>query len=362
MTTVVLNIENGSFPSVKIPPGTSIAWQNRDRVPHSAETLRGADFYFNAGALLPGRTSSAIEFPNAGEFPYLCRFHHGMTGAVRVAPGPIEVDPPSGGHNHHLKHFHGFVTGGRSASRLFMSHTPILADPRHHFQILLRGSLIEQNAIDAYDALRNSAYGDGKVQVFHDHLSLPDIGNGTITELPSASLVYYPSGSRGADVPGLEDTSVRVRIDEVLYFHTFDKDAPYPEGLEYIVYGDSQDVFIDHAIDRAPGFHSVAKLASAPAFWAGSGIQRVLLPGKKIRDLPPLVLERGALVDNAFHLFWLPPAGLLRPTPQDPLIQRNGSAPIYEVVLQDRSTASIEISRFLHFDFKLLNYGVLITS
>ncbi len=127
------------------------------------------------------------------------------------------------------------------------------------------------------------------------------------------------------------------------------------------MYGDGDDVFIDHAIDRAPGFHSVAKLKTVPDFWKGQGYERIVVPSKTIRDLPTHVLDRGALVDNAFTIYWLPPVGLLRPAPQDPLRTRDGSAARYEIQRVECGTKDMmEISRFLHFDVKLLNYGVLI--
>jgi len=66
------------------------------------------------------------------------------------------------------------------------------------------------------------------------------------------------------------------------------------------------------------------------------------------------------MVDNAYQLIWLPPAGVYRPTPADPLIRRDKSSPRYQVVVEGGAEGEIEISDFIHFDFKLLNYGVLI--
>ena len=365
MTTVIVDIQDGKFPRIKIPVGTSVVWRNQDRGAHSAETVRNAGFYFNAGPMLPRQTSSPVEFNQEGTFGYVCRYHHGMSGMVEVvSSGPIEIGSPHPGHGHHLKHYHGFVTGGRSADALYMTHTPILADPRHHFQIILKGSLVNPEDIEAYNTLRNSDYGDGKVDIFHDHLSLPDIGSGRITELPKASLFYQSDSGRDLVVPGTKEDSVKVRIDKVILFHQFELDKPYPDGLEYIVYGDQQDVFIDHVIDRAPGFHSVAKLKEVPDFWksCSDNMVRIVVPGKKIQELPPQTIERAAFVDNTFQLLWLPPAGVYRPAPQDPLMPRDGSQAKYNVRLEDGSESSIEISRFLHFDFKLLNYGTLILS
>lgn len=376
--TVTINIRDNEFPPLTIEEGTSVIWRNLDPYAHSAETLRNSPDYFSAGALLPGESSSPVLFAKAGRFEYLCRYHAGMTGVVNVTARGAGQGASGSGHPHehaagdeagahiHLKHYHGFVTGGRSAQRLFMTHTPVLADERHHYQVILQGSLPEKAHADAYDKLRNSEYGDGKVQIFHDHISLTDIGSGQVTTLPRSEFAYYPDDPEGVlgqtPVKGLEE-NIPVRIDRVLHFHQFETEGEYPEAMTYLVYGDADDVFIDHLINRAPSFHSVAKLKTRPAFFAPDGadpVVQVSIPQKSIRDVSPKLLRRVAFVDNSFHLFWLPPPGVY-PLPADPLKPRVAdAAPIYDVVLQDGSKGQIEIGRFLHFDVRLLNYGVLI--
>jgi hypothetical protein len=387
--TIILNIQNGTFPAATIPPGTHVVWRNLDPVPHSAETDKTSDLFFNAGPMLPGETSAPVHFLAVGTTAYRCRYHSGMNGTVTVAEGApangtIEVPDPHGhgqhgGHDHpHVHpHLHGFVTGGRSGTRLFMSHTPVLADPRHCYQVILQGRLTEQKHIDAYNAIRASGYGDRRIQFFHEHITMPDIGTGAITLLPKAEASYYPDLKHpddGVPIPGLEE-NIPVTIDRVLHFHKFDVDADYPDGLSYLVYGDLRDVFIDHYLERAPGFHSVAKLASCPAFWneeATLGTMKILVPSKKIQPLPAKLLQRVAFVDNSFHIFWLPPSGLYTPAPQDPLFPRKPKDPDdgpleyvggpfdYDVVLPDGSSSKISVERSLHFDVRLLNHGVFL--
>ncbi len=372
--TLLTNIRNNRFEPLTIEEGTFVVWRNLDPHVHSAEVNRGIADYFNAGALMPGDLSSPVYFGKAGRFDYLCRFHAGMVGVVTVTArgggGPTTDHDHGHGHGHgheHLKHFHGFVTGGRSASRLYMTHTPVLADERHHYQIILQGSLPEKGHAAAYETMRKSSYGDRKVQVFHDHLALADIGTGQITKLPQAELRYYPKDLEGGvleetPVPGLEE-NVPVQIDRVLHFHQFNTDADYPDALTYLIYGDAEDTFIDHYIDRAPSFHSVARLAQRPDFFGDDCLGKVLkvsVPSKKILDVSPKILHRVAFVDNAFHVFWLPPPGVY-PLPTDPLRPRiTGTAAKYDVAIEDVRKGQIEIGRFLHFDVRLLNYGVLI--
>lgn len=370
--TIIVNIRNNSFPSVSVRPETYVVWRNLDPHPHSAETDTTSNFFFNAGPMLPGETSSPVLFRVPGSVSYRCRYHGGMEGKVVVdekASSTLDEVHDHGGHDlSHLAHLHGFVTGGRSGLRFFMSHTPVLADPRHNFQVILQGSLKDTRHIEAYNALRSSSYGDGRVQIFHSHVSLVDIGSGKMNVLPSCSFSYYPDSSlpdNAVDVPGLEE-KIPVSIDKVLNFHKFDLDAEYPDGLAYLMYGDLDDQFIDHHINRAPSFHSVAKLASRPSFWDEKCIGRVLrvlVPSKKIQELPPKVLQRLAFVDNSFHIFWLPPSGLYTPKAQDPLLPRqpDAHAPFnFDVIVEGDTQGKISISRTLHFDVRLLNHGVFL--
>src|SRR5687768_1970799 len=198
--TIIADIRNNTFPPLTVKPGTHVVWRNLDPYPHSAETETISDFFFNAGPMLPGETSAPVLFLTPGTTSYRCRYHAGMTGTVIVDESLSDhTDNPEGDRNHTpaqsdrgqshggLNHLHGFVTGGRSGKRFFMSHTPVLADPRHNFQVILQGSLTDQKHIDAYNAIRNSDYGDRRIQIFQSHTSLPDIGSGKIKLLPTAS-------------------------------------------------------------------------------------------------------------------------------------------------------------------------------
>ncbi|MBK6771250.1 MAG: hypothetical protein IPG78_03725 [Ignavibacteria bacterium] len=212
--TVICDIKDNRFSPIVIEKDTYVVWRNLDSIPHSAETLPGTLNYFNAGPLFPNDTSSPIYFSKEGVFNYICRFHRGMNGVVKVtAAGKSHHETNDHDshdhHDHHGKHFHGFVTGGRSSQQLFMTHTPVLADSRHHFQVILQASLPNPIHAAAYDALRNSSYGNGKVQIFHNHMALTDIRDGILTVLPESSFEYYPNDPDGIlggeSVAGLDE-------------------------------------------------------------------------------------------------------------------------------------------------------------
>ncbi|MER8849322.1 cupredoxin domain-containing protein [Mesorhizobium australicum] len=364
--TVIVDIRGNSFPEQTVEPDTYVVWRNLDPVPHTVETDPESSYYFNVGPLPTGEISSPVWFSREGKFEYVCRFHHEMTGEVTVAAGAHAEAHPMPAHSGHdgLAHFHGFITGGRSGSRLYMSHTPVIADDRHRYQVILRGSFADPKHAAIYEALRSTSYGSGKTQIFHDHLALPDIGAGKIALLPEASVQYYPPDHPGGiEIPGLEE-KIPVKIDKILHFHQFDPDASYPVGLQYLVYGDDLDVFIDHHIIGAPSFHSVAKLSGQPDFWTPDnfdGTSSILIPEKRIVDVSPKVLRRVAFVDNSYHLAWLPPSGAYRQPPPDPLIRRDGTAPQYDVLVAGTRPSHIVVERFIHFDVALLNNRVVIT-
>jgi hypothetical protein len=372
--TNIVDIAGNTFPPLECPVGSYVVWRNLDPIPHTVETDPQAKFYFNVGTLATGEISSPVWFGRPGVYDYTCRFHAEMSGKVAVGV-PLPAPAPEGGMpgmdpgmpgmpGHMLQHFHGFVTGGRSSAKLYMTHTPVIADERHRYQVILRSHFVDPKHAKIYDELRASDYGAGQVQIFHDHLSLVDIGAGKIVDLPHANAEYYPKDHPdGTDIPGLEK-DVPVHIDKVLHFHQFDPDADYPEGLRYLVYGDADDVFIDHHIIGAPSFHSVAKLKATPKFWTPKsydGTLGILIPEKRILDVSPKVLRRVAFVDNAYHLSWLPPSGAYKQPPPDPLIRRDGSTPLYDVVVDGGGQDQIEVDRFVHFDVALLNNRVVIT-
>ncbi|MCX4177747.1 MULTISPECIES: cupredoxin domain-containing protein [Paraburkholderia] len=371
--TIIADISGYAFPQLEVPVGAYVVWRNLDPVPHTVETDPDASFYFNVGPLATGEVSSPVWFGQKGVFNYQCRYHAGMTGVVAVGvPAPPPPDngmgdmpgmPGMPGHGG-LQHFHGFVTGGRSGARLYMTHTPVIADERHRFQVILRSHFVNPAHANIYEKLRASAFGAGQVQILHDHLSLPDIGAGKIVDMPLCDVEYYPPDHpEGIPLPGLE-SNIPVHIDAVLHFHQIDPDADYPNGLQYLLYGDADDVFMDSNLIGAPSFHSVARLKTAPAFWTAQyfdSTMGITIPEKRMIDVSPKVLRKVAFVDNAYHLAWLPPSGTYKQPPPDPLIRRDNGVPRYSVAVEGGGHAEIEISDFVHFDVALLNNRVVIT-
>ncbi len=68
----------GSAPA-KVRPGDTILWVNRDPVRHTATA---ADKSFDVD--LPAGAAKRIVVRKSGTFSYICKYHPGMRGVVRV--------------------------------------------------------------------------------------------------------------------------------------------------------------------------------------------------------------------------------------------------------------------------------------
>lgn len=378
-------IEKGQLLSFTVEIGTTVVWINNDTVAHQINSdLNNNDFKFDIGVIFPGETSSPVIFnvksPPEG-FKYGCGLVSNLKANIFVGVVEEPAEQHEGGHGehhgeHHVEHegsysdhFHGFVTNGKIGEKIYMTHTPIFADKNHHFQIILQSAFSNKIHLDAYNALRNSSYGDGKVQLFFEHIALTDIQSGRIKELTVHSLRYYPDVPtirEGLVMPSVQTVipefkGAKVKIEQVLHFRTFTPDMPYPEYLTYLLYGNDQEVFMDSFISRAPNFHSVAKLAKVPDFWKSEHHNTTLqiqIPGRKIVDVSPKTIKRISFLDNQTHLIWGIPSGAVAPV--DPLERdlQNGNR-FFNVKLDDYSESLIFIDKLLHFDAtRLLNEGL----
>jgi hypothetical protein len=389
MKEIRKKIKNNLLPSFEIEIGQTVIWENEDDVPHQINSdLRHPDFAFDIGVVFPGESSSPVLFNSLkqiNDFRYGCGLTPNLTGLIKIkgnAPLSDFEYPHHAVHhagmdeNEHLKHFHGFVTGGKTGDQIYLTHTPIFADTRHHFQIILECSFVEQEHIDAYNELRASDFGDGKVDLFFEHLALIDIKSGKLDELKIHSLRYHTDLK--TEVPGIiyrgakvshpkfskkAGADAKVKINRILHFRTFTPDMPHPDALTYLMYGNGEDIFIDYYISRAPNIHTVAKLAKAPEFWKDDNYSEVLkfsIPSKKIIDVGPKTLQRVSFLDNQYHLIWGVPSGYTsKVDPLETLTQNINGNWDYQVKLEDGTLSNIEIKTFTHYNSAgLLNDGL----
>jgi plastocyanin len=80
-------VEIGDFafspPTIEVPVGTTVTWENADPTPH---TITARDGGFDSGTLDPGSRFAAT-FDRAGTFAYFCQIHPTMDGSIQVVSG-----------------------------------------------------------------------------------------------------------------------------------------------------------------------------------------------------------------------------------------------------------------------------------
>jgi plastocyanin len=79
-TIVIDKMAFGPVPQT-LHPGDTITWQNNDVLRHTA-TARDGSFDFN----LPSKASAKMTVGAAGNVPFFCKFHPGMTGTLAITP------------------------------------------------------------------------------------------------------------------------------------------------------------------------------------------------------------------------------------------------------------------------------------
>jgi Icc protein len=80
MSDVVIDNFKFAAPTITVPVGTTVAWTNRDDVPHNVVSTEGA---FRSPVLdTDQRFSHTFETP--GTFKYYCSLHPRMTGQIVV--------------------------------------------------------------------------------------------------------------------------------------------------------------------------------------------------------------------------------------------------------------------------------------
>jgi plastocyanin len=143
-------------PSVNIPTGGTVVWQNPTAVPHTVTFFAGPppDDYdpfeqvgpvsgdFDSGALYNGvlatppfgnNTELSLTFDTAGTYSYICALHanQGMAGVINVG-GDVTVTPPSTGDGGLLDHSSGswMMTAGLAMLLAGLAGTVVVARQR----------------------------------------------------------------------------------------------------------------------------------------------------------------------------------------------------------------------------------------
>jgi plastocyanin len=79
---VEVTIEGFAFnpTTIKVAPGTTVRWTQKDSAPHTVTSDRGV---FDSKNMNQGQ-SFTFKFETAGKFDYICSYHPSMKGSVDV--------------------------------------------------------------------------------------------------------------------------------------------------------------------------------------------------------------------------------------------------------------------------------------
>ena len=86
---VEVKIDNFTFTprSVRVAPGTTVTWVNRDDIPHTVVSSGQTPGQLFKSKALDTDDKFSFTFAKAGSYPYFCSLHPKMTGEV-VVQGP----------------------------------------------------------------------------------------------------------------------------------------------------------------------------------------------------------------------------------------------------------------------------------
>jgi plastocyanin len=83
---VEVKIDNFTFTprSVRVAPGTTVTWVNRDDIPHTVVSSGQVSGQLFKSKALDTDDKFSFTFAKAGSYPYFCSLHPKMTGEVVV--------------------------------------------------------------------------------------------------------------------------------------------------------------------------------------------------------------------------------------------------------------------------------------
>ncbi|WP_295904479.1 hypothetical protein [uncultured Bdellovibrio sp.] len=150
--------------------------------------------------------------------------------------------------HHDPASIHGMLLFGKS--QVYLSHLPMFHAP-HDYQVLLQATLSAEG-LNAYHAsLRNS--NETVYTLVPEAFSLPEL---TSHPVPFKAQIYKGHFERGG-VLIADNVTVEIKV---LYFRKFSGTDVKPSQGTYILFGNSKEQFLAHAITAAPDFDQILKV------------------------------------------------------------------------------------------------------
>lgn len=175
---------------------------------------------------------------------------------------------------------HGMLLFGEK--KVYLSHLPMFSMPAHRYQVILEATLTKAGSDPqaAYVQDRRQ-HQNIKVYTFEpEPFVLPDLDPKNSRRNSFKGTIFRGHFERGGDAIGSE---VTVNVTRVIHFRPFDAQAAALPQLEYLLFGQAQELFAAHLITRPPDFDHVLAVKSVSRKFTdaelGKGVA-IVFPGK----------------------------------------------------------------------------------
>jgi len=154
---------------------------------------------------------------------------------------------------------HGMVVVGQDT--MFFSHLPMFMSP-HHYQVIVEGTL-SQPGSDPQGAYREDRKRHPQANVYTFNPAafvLPDIFPPALTRKQFRGDLFrghFESPPEFPDEPALLARGITVNISNVVYSQKLIPHPTRPDGLEYLLFGRGEELFLAHVITTPPDFDQI---------------------------------------------------------------------------------------------------------
>ena len=187
---------------------------------------------------------------------------------------------------------HGMLLFGEK--KIYLSHLPMFSMPVHRYQVILEARLTKSGsdpqAAYVQDRRRHPTTN---VYTFEpERFVLPDLDPKNPQRKSFKGTIFRGHFERGGDAIG---SDVTVNVTRVIHFRQFDAQAGELPQLEYLVFGQAQELFTAHLITRPPDFDQVLAIKSLSRKFTdeelGKGVA-IVFPGKANKPAEKLVAAK----------------------------------------------------------------------
>jgi hypothetical protein len=238
-------------------------------------------------------------------------------------------------------HIHAFVIlGTNREGRFYFSHTPMLHNPVHTYQVIFEGEFDKIEDMEKYLIKREELRKKGErpdnaviianpnqVQSFEKILNIPTLTEGSFIGEGFEGLGF----ENGEAFKKPSFMKAKINIKKVLLFqklnpHTQD----YPNFLTYYLYGTNSKLYISHVLTKAPNFEQEREIELLEPKNINFGSNSVF----KI-EVPDIIEKNN------------------QPIRDDPIKEEREDG--YKINIEDGSTGRIKFGKYQWIEINILN-------